>query len=145
MINEDNLLLQRRALLKVCFASQVVQGNAKYMQSKHIKLGNKWAKVQFSAHSSKKANMNELSTQRTNCCYHCSVMYIRHGWVLKLCTLHLRSWYDLAYFKLFSVVYKLRRHSQKNWNPKPKTFFFIVNLKTCRVFWGFEQFSSTIA
>jgi len=31
----------------------------------------------------------------------------------------------------------------KNWNPK-LTFFFIANQKTRQVFWGFEQFSSTI-
>jgi len=30
-------------------------------------------------------------------------------------------------------------------NPKPKTkhFFFSADLKTSRVFWGFEQLSST--
>jgi len=37
----------------------------------------------------------------------------------------------------------LWRHSQKTRNPNPKNFL-ITDSKTCRVFWGFEQHSSTI-
>jgi len=37
----------------------------------------------------------------------------------------------------------LCRHSQKKTKPKTK-FFFIPDLKTCWVFWGFEQLFSTI-
>jgi len=33
----------------------------------------------------------------------------------------------------------LWRHSQKKWNPKQ--FFFIIGLKICWVFWGFQQLS----
>jgi len=29
-------------------------------------------------------------------------------------------------------------------NPKPQNFIFIADSKTWRVFWGFEQLSSTI-
>jgi len=39
----------------------------------------------------------------------------------------------------------LWHHSQKIWNPKPKEHFFIADSNTCWFFWGFEQFSSTIA
>ena len=35
-------------------------------------------------------------------------------------------------------------HSQKNWNLKLPNFFN-ANNKTCRIFWGFEQLSSSIA
>jgi len=32
----------------------------------------------------------------------------------------------------------------KNMKPKTKKIFFIADSKTCRVFWEFEQLSSTI-
>jgi len=35
-------------------------------------------------------------------------------------------------------------HSQKIRNQKPNMFFFNADSKVCRVFWGFEQLSSTI-
>jgi len=52
MIDRRSFLMQQSAL-KVCSASKIVQGNAKYMCNKHIKPRNKLAKVQFSAHSFK--------------------------------------------------------------------------------------------
>jgi len=48
--------LMRRSALKVRSTSKVVQGNAKYMRSKHVKLGNKLAEFWFSANSIKIAS-----------------------------------------------------------------------------------------
>jgi len=44
--------------------------------------------------------------------------------------------------KMAKKLPHLWHHSDKN--PKPK-HFFTADSKTCRVFWGFEQLSSTIS
>jgi len=43
----------RQSAVKVCSASQVVQGNMKFMHNKHVKFGNKLAEVWFSTNSFK--------------------------------------------------------------------------------------------
>jgi len=39
----------------------------------------------------------------------------------------------------------LWHHSQKTWNPKPKIFHFIADMKTCQIFWRLELLSSAIS
>jgi len=45
--------------------------------------------------------------------------------------------------KMSENLPNLWRHSQKM-KPKTQNYFCIADSKTCRVFWGFEQLSSTI-
>ena len=60
-----------------------------------------------------------------------SEILLSNGWALG----------QVAWAKVVKNLSYLWCHSQKTWN---QNFFFIADLKTCRIFWGFEQLFSTI-
>jgi len=64
-----------------------------------------------------------------------SKILLSSGWALGQAT------WDKMAKNLTSLMPSLTKYLK----PKTKKFFFIAGLKTCQIFWGFEQLSSTIS
>ena len=86
-------------------------------------------------------NMPCLLPHNRYCCLLSSpTMYLPH---LLICTCLISS--PVACPKIAkNLPYLWMMSLTKKRNPKPKTFFFIADLKTCRVFWGFEKLSTAV-